>query len=160
MWYTPTGGYSLWTPQYYGSGSYYPSVRPQGHHDVFMVGNSMHPTMKSHQVVNVEFMPPDKLREDPIQAGEVLFLECPNFPHLKLCKRVVFTEGQEGKTSLKGKEISVKVPQGHVWLEGDNKDDSWDSRHTGPFPVGAVLGKVRGIAPPPEVSHDHNKVTQ
>ena len=169
MWYTPTGGYSLWTPPYYGCGSNsssnngycYPAIsqptpRPQGHHDVLMIGNSMHPTMKSHQIVDVDFLPPDKLKDEPPQPGEVVFLEYPQFPHLKLCKRVIFTGGQEGNTELKGKEIHVKVPEGQIWLEGDNKDDSWDSRHTGPFPVKSVIGKVRGIAPAPAVSINLN----
>ena len=25
-----------------------------------------------------------------------------------------------------------QVPDGHCWVEGDNADDSWDSRHYGP----------------------------
>jgi inner membrane protease subunit 1 len=36
----------------------------------------------------------------------------------------------------------VEVPPGHVWLQGDNKDNSTDSRDYGPVPYGLVTGKV------------------
>jgi hypothetical protein len=32
-------------------------------------------------------------------------------------------------------ELRVLIPRGHVWLEGDNKAASHDSRHYGPVPV-------------------------
>ena len=37
----------------------------------------------------------------------------------------------------------VRVPRGHLWLEGDNKAASTDSRDFGPVPVGMVEGKAR-----------------
>ena len=36
----------------------------------------------------------------------------------------------------------VVVPSGHVWLEGDNKEFSMDSRAFGPISEGLVTGKV------------------
>lgn len=35
-----------------------------------------------------------------------------------------------------------RVPQGHVWLEGDNADNSTDSRTYGPVPLSMVRGRV------------------
>lgn len=35
-----------------------------------------------------------------------------------------------------------RVPQGHVWLEGDNASNSTDSRAYGPVPLAMVRGKV------------------
>jgi mitochondrial inner membrane protease subunit 1 len=36
----------------------------------------------------------------------------------------------------------VKIPAGHVWLEGDNPRQSTDSRTYGPVPMGLLKGKV------------------
>lgn len=36
----------------------------------------------------------------------------------------------------------VKVPKGHVWLQGDNHRHSTDSRKYGPLPMGLIKGKV------------------
>jgi signal peptidase I len=52
--------------------------------------------------------------------------------------------------SVPGAAKSVTVPDGHVWVEGDNKDASRDSREYGPVPVNLVIGIVRGrIYPKP-----------
>ena len=34
------------------------------------------------------------------------------------------------------------VPNGYVWIEGDNKSSSVDSRDYGPIPMGLLQGKV------------------
>ena len=34
------------------------------------------------------------------------------------------------------------VPEGHVWLEGDNPSNSSDSRSYGPIPLAMVRGRV------------------
>ena len=36
----------------------------------------------------------------------------------------------------------VVVPNGHIWLEGDNSINSSDSRNYGPVPASLVVGKV------------------
>ena len=36
----------------------------------------------------------------------------------------------------------VEVPHGHLWLQGDNTDNSTDSRDYGPVPYGLIRGKV------------------
>lgn len=36
----------------------------------------------------------------------------------------------------------VQVPKGHVWLQGDNFNNSTDSRHYGPVPYAMVRGRV------------------
>ncbi|XP_010638716.1 mitochondrial inner membrane protease subunit 1 isoform X2 [Fukomys damarensis] len=35
-----------------------------------------------------------------------------------------------------------KVPTGHVWLEGDNLQNSTDSRFYGPIPYGLIRGRI------------------
>lgn len=34
------------------------------------------------------------------------------------------------------------IPKGHVWLLGDNPEESIDSRHYGPVPIGLIQGKA------------------
>lgn len=34
------------------------------------------------------------------------------------------------------------MPPGYVWVEGDNKKGSYDSRHFGPVPYGLIKGRV------------------
>lgn len=34
------------------------------------------------------------------------------------------------------------VPIGHVWLEGDNKNNSQDSRNYGPVPLGLIQSRA------------------
>lgn len=38
----------------------------------------------------------------------------------------------------------VYVPEGHVWIEGDNYKVSLDSRTHGPIPIGLIQGRVLG----------------
>ncbi|XP_029411063.1 mitochondrial inner membrane protease subunit 1 isoform X3 [Nannospalax galili] len=37
---------------------------------------------------------------------------------------------------------AIKVPRGHVWLEGDNLQNSTDSRYYGPIPYGLIRGRI------------------
>lgn len=38
--------------------------------------------------------------------------------------------------------MMIQVPQGHVWVEGDNLSHSRDSRYLGPIPMGLIRGRV------------------
>ncbi|CAL9079986.1 unnamed protein product [Musa textilis] len=53
----------------------------------------------------------------------------------------------------------LKIPEGHCWVEGDNKEFSLDSRHFGPIPLGLVQGRVTHIIwPPQRISKVERKV--
>ncbi|WP_084037388.1 signal peptidase I [Haloechinothrix halophila] len=43
----------------------------------------------------------------------------------------------------------VTVPEGMVWVMGDNRNNSSDSRVNGPVPVDNIIGKARVIVLPP-----------
>jgi signal peptidase I len=41
----------------------------------------------------------------------------------------------------------VKVPEGHLWLMGDNRDMVMDSRYWGPIKFESILGRVTDVRP-------------
>ena len=55
-----------------------------------------------------------------------------------LCKRIIAVE--EEYVEVNG--VSYFVPLGHVWIEGDNKPHSFDSRNYGPIPTALLDGRV------------------
>mmetsp|Transcript_10008 Transcript_10008/g.20807 ORF Transcript_10008/g.20807 Transcript_10008/m.20807 type:complete len:428 (-) Transcript_10008:23-1306(-) len=82
-----------------------------------------------------------------LQRGDVIILRHPEREGT-ICKRII---GMPGDTIVRndsrkfygnsGKE-KEKVPQGHIWIEGDNAPQSHDSRYYGPVPASLVIGKV------------------
>lgn len=59
-----------------------------------------------------------------------------------VCKRVAALPGDIVKLHTAfGKDVHV-VPDGHVWLEGDNSINSNDSRHYGAVPASLIVGRV------------------
>ena len=62
-----------------------------------------------------------------------------------LVKRVLYTENETAEffSPREGKKIQVVVPPGHVWIEGDNKDQSRDSRDFGPMSLQMIDGIAR-----------------
>ena len=64
-----------------------------------------------------------------------------------ICKRVVGVGGDA--LLLRDRGEVVRVPPGHVWLEGDNPLDSHDSRAYGAVPAALVQGRVAACVWPP-----------
>ena len=71
-------------------------------------------------------------------VGDVILTTNPYDPAVCLCKRVI---GMGGDTVMRH-TTEVVVPIGHIWLEGDNKEFSMDSRAFGAVSEGLVQGKV------------------
>jgi signal peptidase I len=89
-----------------------------------------------------------------------------------LIKRVVagpgdVVQGSQGRVWVNGRALNepylrkgsftsdfgpVKVPPGHYWVMGDNREDSSDSRVFGPIPQSSLVGRAVGtIWPPPRL---------
>ena len=73
------------------------------------------------------------------KRGEIVCLNNPTTVDGKICKRIIHLEGDEVK--LRSGNI-INIPKNHVWVEGDNKENSYDSRSFGPIPLALVLGRV------------------
>ncbi len=98
------------------------------------------------------------------EYGDIVVFDDPTGSHPQLIKRVIATEGQvvevkEDTVFVDGKPLDepyvhgkpteqgpvttpLTVPQGSVWLMGDNRPESGDSRFFGPQPVDKVRGRA------------------
>lgn len=82
---------------------------------------------------------------DRLEKGDVVICVRPVDPGEHIIKRVVALAGEEVlvyPTQDNPNIQRVKVPRGHVWLQGDNLLHSLDSRVYGPVPLALVRGKV------------------
>ncbi|CAL8114928.1 unnamed protein product [Orchesella dallaii] len=83
-----------------------------------------------------------------IERGEIIALISPRDPKQRLIKRVIGVPGDIIETSGSTKKY-VRVPQGHLWVEGDHRGRSYDSTIFGPVALGLVKSKARAIVWPP-----------
>eukprot|EP01006_Ploeotia_vitrea_P040439 TRINITY_DN66425_c11_g1_i1.p1 TRINITY_DN66425_c11_g1~~TRINITY_DN66425_c11_g1_i1.p1 ORF type:complete len:195 (+),score=58.12 TRINITY_DN66425_c11_g1_i1:71-655(+) len=79
-----------------------------------------------------------------LSVGDVVVLRSPLDREQGVVKRVVGLPRQRVRTRLVDRDepVTVLVPPGHVWVEGDNAHASRDSRLYGPVSLDDVLGRV------------------
>ena len=102
------------------------------------------------------------------QRGDVVIVEQPNGqPYL--VKRVIGLPGEtiescDGHTYVNGELLDepwvtyfggrnyppIQIPEGYIFIIGDNRPNSHDSRVIGPVPIEAVHGRVIFVYWPPE----------
>jgi signal peptidase I len=75
----------------------------------------------------------------PLSVGDVVVTDHPHRPGT-ICKRLVALPGDQVMFKQTGR--LVIVPDGHVWLEGDNAVLSHDSRYYGPIPMALIRGRA------------------
>lgn len=110
---------------------------------VIVTGNSMEPLFKSGRRL---LSSRAYWLIGTIKAGDVIVIRGEK-PGDYMIKRVYRLQGQvvdwanipESYSIVKGEFV---VPDGHVYVIGDNRDYSEDSRQYGPVPVGRILGKI------------------
>ncbi|XP_069852286.1 mitochondrial inner membrane protease subunit 2 isoform X1 [Dipodomys merriami] len=73
----------------------------------------------------------------------------PKNPEQKIIKRVIALEGDIIRT-IGHKNRYVKVPRGHIWVEGDHHGHSFDSNSFGPVSLGLLHALATHILWPPE----------
>ena len=100
------------------------------------VGPSMLPTMNaSGDLVLISCH-----RRYNYQRGDVVVAQSITNPRHKVCKRIIALP--HDTITPPQSQQAVTVPAGHVWLQGDNLDNSSDSRLYGPVPLAMVVGRV------------------
>ncbi|XP_066338449.1 mitochondrial ATP-independent inner membrane protease subunit 1a-like [Miscanthus floridulus] len=110
----------------------------------FVRGPSMLPAMNlAGDVVAVDRV---SARLGRVAPGDVVLMISPEDPRKSVAKRVVGMQG-DSVTYLvdpgnSDASKTVVVPQGHVWVQGDNPYASRDSRQFGAVPYGLITGKI------------------
>ncbi|XP_075065131.1 mitochondrial inner membrane protease subunit 2 isoform X4 [Mixophyes fleayi] len=88
------------------------------------------------------------IRNYEVQRGDVVSLVSPKNPEQKIIKRVIGLEGDIVKT-IGYKKQYVKIPSGHMWVEGDHRGRSFDSNAFGPVSLGLLHAHATHILWPP-----------
>lgn len=129
-------------------------------------GFSMNPTLKDGEYVLVSKL---SYRLGEPQHGDIIVFKYPGQPSQDLIKRIIGLPGDrvivEGANVYVNEEMLVEpyiaaspvyqgrwqVPEGYLFVLGDNRNDSSDSHSWGLLPVENVIGKAILIYwPPPE----------
>ena len=131
---------------------------------VRVVGPSMHPTLQDGEGMFVEKL--TYVFSEP-ERGDIIICRYPNYV-VKCVKRIIAVPGDtisisDGKIYLNGSEldesaywndyiygdmIEVTVPEKSLFVVGDNRNESGDSRHVGFIPYAQVKGKVHAVMTP------------
>lgn len=129
-------------------------------------GSSMLPTLHNGEFVLVNRL---AYRTGDVQRGDIIVFRSINEADLDLIKRVIGLPGddvmvQNGQVFINGQPLSEpyiaappryngewRVPEKHLFVLGDNRNDSSDSHQWGLLPTDNVIGKAVLIYwPPPE----------
>merc|ERR1712086_395523 len=107
-------------------------------------GPSMQPTLDDTNTLVVLDCFTTKFIRNP-KVGEIVMAQNAFKPGALVVKRVLYTEGQTAEFYSYKEQctLKVEVPEGHVWIEGDNKKNSKDSRDFGPIGLSLIDGIVR-----------------
>ena len=92
---------------------------------------------------------------NPLRIGQVVVAEDPQEQGALLIKRVAYLAGDTVTWKRRGGLVHYQgvdhegsravIQPGYVWLEGDNRDQSIDSRVFGPVPIKTVNGLVPNV---------------
>ncbi|KAI0375754.1 LexA/Signal peptidase [Pilatotrama ljubarskyi] len=78
------------------------------------------------------------------KRGDIVALKSPTDSKL-IVKRIVALEGDTVKTLPPYPDAEVRVPTGHVWVEGDEPFRTEDSNRFGPVPLGLIQSRLAFI---------------
>jgi len=111
-----------------------------------MLGPSMLPTLPATLAWCIEESVTVRLFPKPFKRGELIVFNPPYDRSRFVCKRVLGLPGDVVCVDPTGEWAEstehVVVPQGHLWVIGDNAAMSIDSRFYGPVSMGLVHGRL------------------
>jgi signal peptidase I len=122
----------------------------------------MAPTLRADQRVEVATLG----ATDQVRRGDIIVFSNPDVearPAKDLVERVIGLpreriEGRDGHVYINGKRLeepylatstvtstfsAQEIPEGAVWVMGDNRPASRDSRYYGPIQVSSILGTIK-----------------
>ncbi|OQR66972.1 mitochondrial inner membrane protease subunit 1-like [Tropilaelaps mercedesae] len=102
----------------------------------YCTGPSMEPTIQNEDIIVVEKI---TRHLDSFRRGDIVVCISPTDPKSAQCKRILGLPGDILEGPGYGYQV---VPQGSVWLQGDNFEDSTDSRSYGAVPKGLIVGRA------------------
>lgn len=160
---------------YIPSASMEPTLEINDRVVVSRVSYDLHPVHRGDVVV---FRAPPGVGKQPSAPGDPILRWARDIGstlgivenHTVLIKRVIglpgdTVEGRDGRLYVDGKLLlepylapgtltssfgPVRVPPGHVWLMGDNRGRSEDSRSFGPVPIKSIVGRAIWRVWPPQ----------
>lgn len=87
-----------------------------------------------------------------LEKGDIVVATKPTDPRVAILKRIQGMPGDTVRVNKQGtghgdigdgtEEVDVVVPLDHVWLQGDNQQQSTDSRYYGAVPMSLIRAKV------------------
>ena len=103
-------------------------------------GPSMQPTFNDSSVALIDRFFFKHFSE--LKRGDIIVATSPIDSKTQICKRVLHLPGDVKEIDNGFFTEHFKIPANHVWIEGDNKKNSFDSRNHGPLPIELIQGKV------------------
>lgn len=79
-------------------------------------------------------------KKNVYNRGDVVILYSPVNNQKRVCKRIIAIEND--RIYLNRPNVFVQIPEKSVWVEGDNKEDSYDSRNYGSVPINMLIGRA------------------
>lgn len=117
-------------------------------------GSSMSPTLNPHTNNSSGFVLDDYvlvekscLEKYKFSRGDVVVFSSPINYKEKNVKRIAALPGDW--IHLPSLD-TLRVPEGHCWVVGDNVSCSLDSRTLGPIPLGLISGRITHVVWPPQ----------
>lgn len=109
-------------------------------------GLSMQPTLNDFKLSNQnELVIIEKWRNvSSLKNGDIICFKSPFDSQKVLIKRITANEGE----LISNDNKLHMVPKGHLWVEGDNRLNSIDSKTFGPISKGLYVGNVRLVVWP------------